>query len=348
MRLDFWIDSTKIQIAGFGKCIEGLTVDLDFGLTGESGDMVNGEYNMNKDMLKLYGAGMTQDTFTHELGHRFWYRELPSNAKKHWQDTIKSKKVSIAHKDVEDYVEKYFNKYGEKLHKRKAGLRVIDKKEDNAETRAKFKALQMTPVYSVENRKEVVTKLADKWVGPGKEIPIEHITSYGNTNAEEAFAEAFKLYIIRGPGKLGEWTRWFFREIVRTGGANINEMKYTKESLNEVSMNKDNVHEFIKFAKNALQLKEKVSVKLLEKRHQHMTAACYDPNTNEISIYTKGRAYADVCRSIAHELVHQKQNELGVLEVESGQTGSDIENEANACAGIIMRNFGEIVGNLYD
>jgi hypothetical protein len=126
------------------------------------------------------------------------------------------------------------------------------------------------------------------------------------------------------------------------------DMKYTKESLNEVAMNKDNVQEFIKFAKKALQLKEKVSVKLLEKRHQHMTAACYDPNTNEISIYTKDRAFADVCRSLAHEMVHQKQNELGMLEVDSGQTGSDIENEANACAGIIMRNFGEIVENLYD
>ena len=32
----------------------------------------------------------------------------------------------------------------------------------------------------------------------GKEIPIEHITNYGNTNAEEAFAEAFKLYIVKG------------------------------------------------------------------------------------------------------------------------------------------------------
>tara|TARA_Y100001933_G_scaffold265129_1_gene335598 strand:+ start:2608 stop:5307 length:2700 start_codon:yes stop_codon:yes gene_type:complete len=444
--------SKKIQKAGFGKCIEGLTVDIDFGLTGEGGDMVSGEYYMNKDMLKLYGAGMTQDTFTHELGHRFWYRELPSNAKKHWQDTIKSKKVAIDFEDVDEYVKKYFNKHGERLYKRKAGLKVIDKKETNAETKAKFKALQMTPVYSTYNREEVATKLSDRWVGPGKEIPIEHITSYGNTNAEEAFAEAFKLYIVRGPGKLGEWTRWFFREIVRTGGANINEMKiqeinmksspksgaqvskmlkdkgfpnvkvqksgsyyhfiggvanhfkeqtihdyglrigdftfeqwfkefkamylgndipaesfsnnkiisknnsdtkhpdmkYIKEALNEVAMNKDNVHEFIKFAKNALQLKEKVSVKLLEKRHENMTAACYDPNTNEISIYTKGRAYADICRSIAHELVHQKQNELGVLEVDSGQTGSDIENEANACAGIIMRNFGEIVGNLYD
>jgi len=211
----------QIQKAGFGKCIEGLELHLDFGLTGESGDMVNGEYYMNKDIMKLYGTGMTQDTFTHELGHRFWYREVPSNAKKHWQDTIKSKKVSIERVDVENFVKKYFDKHGSKLYKRRAGLKVIDKKEDNAEIKAKYKVLQMTPVYSTQNQAEVVTKLADRWVGPGKEIPIEHITTYGNTNAEEAFAEAFKLYIIRGPGKLGEWTRWFFREIVRTGGATL-------------------------------------------------------------------------------------------------------------------------------
>jgi len=348
--------SKKIQKAGFGKCIEGLTVDLDFGLTSDnSGDMVNGEYYMNKDMLKLYGCGMTQDTFTHELGHRFWYRNVPSNAKKHWQDTIKSKKVSIERKDVEDYVEKYFDNNGNKIYKRRVGLKIIDKKETNAEIKAKFKAMQMSSVWSAENKKEVVTKLADRWVGPGKEIPIEHITNYGNTNAEEAFAEAFKLYIVKGPGKLGEWTRWFFREIVRTGGANINEMKiqevnmkYTKESLNEVAMNKDNVYEFIKFAKESLELKEKVNVKLLTQRDEHMTAACYNPSTNEISIYTKGRAFADVCRSLAHEMVHQKQNELGLLEEDSGNTGSDIENEANACAGILMRNFGKMVENLYD
>ena len=211
----------QIQKAGFGKCIEGLELHLDFGLTGESGDMVNGEYYMNKDIMKLYGTGMTQDTFTHELGHRFWYREVPSNAKKHWQDTIKSKKVSIERVDVENFVKKYFDKHGSKLYKRRAGLKVIDKKEDNAEIKAKYKVLQMTPIYSTQNQAEVVTKLADRWVGPGKEIPIEHITTYGNTNAEEAFAEAFKLYIIRGPGKLGEWTRWFFREIVRTGGATL-------------------------------------------------------------------------------------------------------------------------------
>ena len=124
-------------------------------------------------------------------------------------------------------------------------------------------------------------------------------------------------------------------------------MKNTKQ-INEIELNKDNVYEFIKFAKESLELKEKVNVKLLTQRDEHMTAACYNPPTNEISIYTKGRAFADVCRSLAHEMVHQKQNELGLLEADSGETGSDIENEANACAGILMRNFGEIVENLYD
>jgi len=124
-------------------------------------------------------------------------------------------------------------------------------------------------------------------------------------------------------------------------------MKNIKQ-INEIELNKDNVYEFIKFAKESLELKEKVNVKLLTQRDEHMTAACYNPSTNEISIYTKGRAFADVCRSLAHEMVHQKQNELGLLEADSGNTGSDIENEANACAGILMRNFGNIVENLYD
>ena len=124
-------------------------------------------------------------------------------------------------------------------------------------------------------------------------------------------------------------------------------MKNTKQ-INEIELNKDNVYEFIKFAKESLELKEKVNVKLLTQRDEHMTSACYNPSTNEISIYTKGRAFADVCRSLAHEMVHQKQNELGLLEEDSGNTGSDIENEANACAGILMRNFGKIVENLYD
>ena len=131
------------------------------------------------------------------------------------------------------------------------------------------------------------------------------------------------------------------------------DMKYLKDlkeykMINEVTLTKETIKEFVKFASDALELKNKVSLKLLNKRTDEMTAACYNPQTNEISIYIKERAFADVCRSIAHELVHQKQNELGILEADSGRTGSDIENEANSCAGIIMRNYGDVVENLYN
>jgi hypothetical protein len=58
----------------------------------------------------------------------------------------------------------------------------------------------------------------------------------------------------------------------------------------------------------------------------------------------------DVCRSIAHELVHHKQNIDGRLtDIQNdGSDGSPIENEANAVAGVIIRKYGKINPHLYD
>jgi len=47
----------------------------------------------------------------------------------------------------------------------------------------------------------------------------------------------------------------------------------------------------------------------------------------------------DIMRTTAHELVHYKQYLENRIKPNSGETGSDIENEANAVAGIIMRHF---------
>ena len=57
---------------------------------------------------------------------------------------------------------------------------------------------------------------------------------------------------------------------------------------------------------------------------------------------------ADVLRTLAHELVHHKQNELGKLNNDSGKTGSDVENEANVKAGILMRDFGKEREEIYE
>jgi Zn-dependent peptidase ImmA (M78 family) len=49
----------------------------------------------------------------------------------------------------------------------------------------------------------------------------------------------------------------------------------------------------------------------------------------------------DILRSLAHELVHYKQDVEDRLHHTSGQTGSEHENEAHAVAGQIMRLYGK-------
>jgi phage gp16-like protein len=46
-------------------------------------------------------------------------------------------------------------------------------------------------------------------------------------------------------------------------------------------------------------------------------------------------------RTLAHELCHYRQWSKDQLHDNSGDTGSDQENEANAVAGVIMRNWNQ-------
>lgn len=47
----------------------------------------------------------------------------------------------------------------------------------------------------------------------------------------------------------------------------------------------------------------------------------------------------DILRTVAHELTHYRQDTEHQLDDRSGMTGSPIENEANAVAGVVMRTF---------
>ena len=60
---------------------------------------------------------------------------------------------------------------------------------------------------------------------------------------------------------------------------------------------------------------------------------------NRIYFAIEDRHPLDVLRTLAHELVHYKQGTEHQLDAMSGETGSPIENEAHAVAGVIMRNF---------
>jgi hypothetical protein len=66
----------------------------------------------------------------------------------------------------------------------------------------------------------------------------------------------------------------------------------------------------------------------------------YDPDSHTLNVSMPNRHVMDVLRTVAHELVHCSQNQQqGGLPDDAGETGSRWENDANARAGIIMRDW---------
>ena len=74
----------------------------------------------------------------------------------------------------------------------------------------------------------------------------------------------------------------------------------------------------------------------------------YQPKEKLLIVYIKNRNLADTLRTLAHELVHHRQNEENKIDDNSGKTGSDIENEANSKAGEIMRDYGKMNSMIYE
>jgi hypothetical protein len=108
----------------------------------------------------------------------------------------------------------------------------------------------------------------------------------------------------------------------------------------------EKLDDFVQFACDHLKLQEKPQISLVQVRDDNMTTANYCPNSQKIKVYAKNRALFDVARSIAHELVHHKQNVNG--EDLNGETGSACENEANSVAGQIIRLYGQKNPDFYE
>jgi hypothetical protein len=115
---------------------------------------------------------------------------------------------------------------------------------------------------------------------------------------------------------------------------------------------KERITEFVKFVKGELELKSAPKVVLQNGKNQLKTTASYDYTKPEkiIRVNAKNRMTVDIMRSIAHEMVHHKQYEQGRLtnSVKDGEDGSDIENEAHAIAGFIIRKYGKLNDSIYD
>ena len=112
------------------------------------------------------------------------------------------------------------------------------------------------------------------------------------------------------------------------------------------------IGEFIKYSVKNLGLQNLPSNLTLSydnnKAKEKRSFGYFDPSSNKIWVYVKNRNMADILRTLAHELIHRKQEEDGRLDINSGKTGSPIEDEANAMAGVLLRNFGKINSSIYE
>jgi len=123
-----------------------------------------------------------------------------------------------------------------------------------------------------------------------------------------------------------------------------------KESVESRDI-KDVVKMFAGFAAKYLKLKKTPKIKLRrdpEWSNRNGTFGRYMPEDDALILSIANRHPVDVMRTLAHEFVHHRQNEIETMPDHAGETGSEWEDEANAIAGRIMRDFAEAHPGYFD
>ena len=128
-------------------------------------------------------------------------------------------------------------------------------------------------------------------------------------------------------------------------------INWWKDKLQEITDNSDIIQDFIDFCIKSLDLQEKPDIEFTDDENaakQMQALGAFNPTTNKLIVVKGSRLTADILRTLAHELVHRKQAELDQLGPDSGKTGSPTENEANAAAGVLMRQYGKYRPEIFE
>ena len=106
------------------------------------------------------------------------------------------------------------------------------------------------------------------------------------------------------------------------------------------------IKSFLQFACDHLELDETPNVVIVDNPEfssKNKTFGIYSLTDDTIKVQIAERHPMDIYRTLAHELVHYKQKISG-KEMDGGD-GSDIENEANSTAAVILRQYSKQIPN---
>jgi hypothetical protein len=178
----------------------------------------------------------------------------------------------------------------------------------------------------------------------GKDLPLPMVLCYGQN----------KYYLVGGEVILSLYRALGSIPTVLQATLNLQTKQlHQPTSLGEgKSKTYSLIEEFMKFAVKELglnQLPSGITISYdTDKAKDNRSMGYFSPGDGKVWLYVKDRTPADYLRTLAHELVHRKQAEDGRLDINSGKTGSEIENEANAEAGVLLRKFGELNNTIYE
>lgn len=101
------------------------------------------------------------------------------------------------------------------------------------------------------------------------------------------------------------------------------------------------VADFCLFCAKELPIEGDFKICLTSNRQKYgiVTTASYAVGLNECYIYCKSRAVPDVLRSIAHEMTHMMQDQMGLIVGPIRDAGGFHEDQANAKAGELLKLF---------
>lgn len=97
------------------------------------------------------------------------------------------------------------------------------------------------------------------------------------------------------------------------------------------------INDFVKFVAKKLRIDELPQVQIKKDPNfasDNKTFGMYFPDHSGFIVEVYGRNIVDVLRTVAHELVHHRQNE-----VNSSKTHVDLEIEATYAAGILVKLY---------
>lgn len=215
-----------IRAAGFGHAVRGLTVTVDFDVP-KSEFETSAKYTPSTDTLLIYPLGLVREdgrhgTFSHECGHRFYFKALSPSARQRWEVVMTERGVQIGQTDIDRFVELVKSKIDpERPNALDVEQVIVPMAKDESES-AKFRELAGIPVGPIMggtfDEARYRTGLSGRL---GEFAQIEEISDYANSSPIEAFAEVFRIWVDRGPNTVKPWTREFFRETCRHGGAKL-------------------------------------------------------------------------------------------------------------------------------